>query len=66
MKKKEFPETIEETQSLMDDLTFMAENESDRERRRELFLLKLELKDHIIKLGLRSKRKRRSLKKSKK
>ncbi len=52
MRKSEYPQSIEETQSLIDDLTYLVENEPDRERRRELFLLKIELRDHIIKIGL--------------
>ena len=52
MKKGEFPNTIEESQDLINELTFLAENEPDRDRRRELFLLKIELRDHIIHLGL--------------
>lgn len=47
MNKSEYPETIEETQSLIDELTFLVENERDKERRREMFLLIIELRDHM-------------------
>lgn len=53
MKINEFPETISGTQVLIEKLTSRAEREPDREKRRELFLLKIELRDHLIQLGLR-------------
>ncbi len=52
MKKSEYPESINATQILINELISRAENEPDREKRRELFLLKLELRDHIIQLEL--------------
>ena len=44
----EFPDSIEETQRLMQTLSKQIERENDREKRRELFLFKMELRDHII------------------
>lgn len=43
----EFPESIAETQKLIDQLDEQVAKESDREQRRELFLLLLELKEHL-------------------
>lgn len=59
MKKAEYPESIEETQELINELSSLAESEPDRERRRELFLLKIELRDHIIQLGIKNQRRKR-------
>ena len=59
MKKKEFPETLEDTIGLMNDLSLMVENETDREKRRELFLLKIELKEHLIQLEMKNKKRKR-------
>ena len=55
MKLNEFPESIIGTQSLIAELDKRAEQEPDKEKRRELFLLKLEMRDHIIQLGLNKK-----------
>lgn len=56
MRKPEFPDTVEEAQSLIDELTYLAENEPDREKRRELFLLKIELRDHLAQLRVKKKK----------
>ena len=56
MKKTEFPNSIEETQSLIDDLSNLVEWESDKEKRRELFLLIIELKEHLIKINKKQKK----------
>ena len=56
MKKGEFPDSIEETQEILNDLTYLAENEPDRDRRRELFLLKIELRDHMLHLKLKKQK----------
>jgi len=55
MKKNEFPDSISDSQSLIDQLIDRIENEPDREKRRELFLLKMELRDHINHLDLKKK-----------
>ena len=51
MKFEEFPESLDEAMNLMDKLKNQAEDESDKDRRRELHLLRIELRDHIIALG---------------
>ena len=51
MRVKEFPDTLDEALQLADDLEELAENEPDKEKRRELHLLRIELRDHIIRLG---------------
>jgi len=51
MKLSEFPDTIIGTQRLIEELDKQAEQEHDKDKRRELFLLKLEMRDHIIQLG---------------
>ncbi len=55
MRLSEFPDSITGTQSLIAKLDKLAELEPDKEKRRELFLLKLEMRDHIINLGLKKK-----------
>ena len=50
MKTKEFPNSIQESEIIIDDLTQLAALEKDRERRRKLLLLKIELRDHVARL----------------
>ena len=50
MKISEFPDSIEKSKRLMAELESRVENEPDREKRRELHLLRIELRDHIIRL----------------
>ena len=47
MEKNEMPKSISETQVLIKELLDFAEKEKDREKRRELLLLSIELKDHL-------------------
>ncbi|MDF1696355.1 MAG: hypothetical protein P1U56_11005 [Saprospiraceae bacterium] len=47
MKSHEFPDSIEATQMLIQQLAQQIEEEGDRDKRRELFLFKMELRDHI-------------------
>ena len=56
MEKNELPETIKETQILIEEILDFAEKEKDIERRREILLLSIELQNHIISLR-RGKRK---------
>ncbi|MEM9548222.1 MAG: hypothetical protein AAGA77_19730 [Bacteroidota bacterium] len=56
MRKGEFPDSIQESQELIEELTDLAEREQDRERRRELFLLQIELRDHIKLLKLKKQK----------
>ena len=51
MNIQEFPDSIDEAMQLIDDLKLRVENEPDKQRRRELHLLRIELRDHIIGLG---------------
>jgi hypothetical protein len=48
MEKKEFPQTVHESQILLEDLLEFADRETDRDKRRELLLLSLELKNHVL------------------
>ena len=57
MAYNELPQTIDETQNLIDELLDFAEKEKDIERRKEILMLSIELKSHLITLN-RSKRKR--------
>ena len=50
MRKSEFPATVAESQKLMKELLEFAEVEKDRDKRREILLLSIELKEHISKL----------------
>jgi hypothetical protein len=50
MEKNELPKSISETQHLIEELLDFAKKEKDREKRRELLLLSIELKDHILTL----------------
>ena len=50
MVKNELPKSVDETQVLIDEILEFAERETDREKRRELLLLSLELKKHLLKL----------------
>lgn len=50
MDKTQLPTTVAETQHLIDELIDFAEKELDRDKRRELLLMSIELKQHLIKL----------------
>ena len=50
MRKSEYPSTIAESQKLIEELLEFAEVEKDSDKRREILLLSIELKQHISRL----------------
>lgn len=50
MKSNEFPMSLIESEKLMTELLEFAEMEKDKDKRREILLLSLEVKNHIANL----------------